>query len=335
MLDLDSLRIFVTAAETENFTRTAQRLHMSQPSVSQHIQNLEQQLGIELFERHGRRVDLSAAGASLLPLVQDLLRVGRQVEEAALTLSGEVAGLVTLGCSTSSGKYVVPRLLARCREMYPQVQAAVRIGPRSQVIDWLLAGEADIGITSHRVERSGLHYRRFFEDKISLVVPVGHPWAQRESIQAKELYGERFIFREATAGTQMAVIESLDALGIDVEHLECVLVLDNSEAIVMAVEEKMGVAFVPMVTAERCMTWGHIVPVAIEGMTITRWLYLVDNTNRSHTPAVNAFWSYVEELQRITLTRRHALQPPVAEEACDTMDVTRQSLPVRVQPSLN
>ncbi len=125
MLDLDSLRIFVTAAETENFTRTAQRLHMSQPSVSQHIQNLEQQLGIDLFERHGRRVDLSTAGASLLPLVQEMLRAGRQVEEAALALSGEVAGLITLGCSTSSGKYVVPRVLARYREMYPQVQAAV------------------------------------------------------------------------------------------------------------------------------------------------------------------------------------------------------------------
>ncbi|MCA9870865.1 MAG: LysR family transcriptional regulator, partial [Anaerolineae bacterium] len=257
MLDLDSLRIFVTAAETENFTRTAQRLHMSQPSVSQHIQNLEQQLGIDLFERHGRRVDLSTAGASLLPLVQEMLRAGRQVEEAALALSGEVAGLITLGCSTSSGKYVVPRVLARYREMYPQVQAAVRVGPRSQVIDWLLAGEADIGITSHRIERSGLHYRRFFEDKISLVVPADHPWAQREIIQAKDLYGERFIFREATAGTQMAVIESLDTLGVDIDHLECVLVLDNSEAIVMAVEENLGVAFVPLVTAERCMTWGH------------------------------------------------------------------------------
>ena len=335
MLDLDSLRIFVTAAETENFTRTAQRLHISQPSVSQHIQSLEQHLGIELFERHGRRVDLSAVGASLLPLVQEMLRAGRQVEEAARVLNGEVSGLLTLACSTSSGKYIVPRLLARYRDLYPQVQTAMRVGPRSQMLDWLLAGEADVGITSQRVECTGVHYRRFFEDKISLIVPAGHPWAKQVSIQAKDLYGERFIFREATAGTQMAVIESLDALGVDVEHLECGLVLDSSEAIVMAVEENMGVAFVPTVTAERCMTWGHIKAVSVEGMTITHWLYLVDNANRSRTPAANAFWSYVEELQHLTLTRRHAAQTATTERERDALGIALQSLPERPQPSLN
>lgn len=94
----------------------------------------------------------------------------------------------------------------------------------------------------------------------------------------------------------MAVIESLDVLlGVDVEHLECGLVLDSSEAIVMAVEENMGVAFVPTVTAERCMTWGHIKAVSVEGMTITHWLYLVDNANRSCMLAVNAFWELMSK----------------------------------------
>lgn len=335
MLDMDSLRIFVIAAETENFTHTAQRLHMSQPGVSQHIQNLEQQLGVELFLRHGRRVDLSAAGASLLPLIRDILRAERKVEEAAMALNGEVAGVVTLGCSSSSGKYLAPGLLGRYREMHPQVQAALRTGSRAQMVDWLLAGEADIGITSHRVERSGLHCHRFFEERIGLVVPAGHPWAHRQSIQAKELYGERLIFREASSATQLAVVESLDTLGVHVEHLTCGLVLDNSEALVMAVEEDLGVAFVPMLAAERGMAGGRIRSVAVEGMAVARWLYLVDNADRPRPPAVHAFWSYIEEMQRLTRTRLHAAQAAASGETRDALATALQSLPELLQPSLN
>jgi len=112
-------------------------------------------------------------------------------------------------------------------------------------------------------------------------------------------------------------------------------VLDSSEAIVVAVEENMGVAFVPTVTAERCMTWGRIRTVPVDGLAITRWLYLVDNTNRLRTPPANAFWSYVEELQRLALTDRHTVQTTTAERERDALGIALQSLPERPQPSLN
>ena len=296
MLDLESLQIFTVAAETENFTRSAQRLHMSQPAVSQHIQALEQSLGVALFERNGRRISLSPAGGVLLPLVQDLIRNCREVEEVAHALAGEVAGHLTLGCSTSSGKYLVPGILARYRERYPLVRAAVKVGSRSQVLDWLHAGVVDVAVTSDRVQRAGLRFRRFFEDEIVLVAPADHPWAARRSIAPRELCQERFVLREMSSGTQMTLIETLDQVGVDYDRMEVVLVLDNSEAILMAVEEHIGLSFVPKVTVQRHLPMGKIKIVEIEGVTMKRWLYLVEDSQVAHSPASNAFSAFADTI---------------------------------------
>ncbi len=296
MLPLESLHVFVVAAELENFSRAARRLHLSQPAVSQHIQALEKRLGVQLFERNGRRVRLSAAGETLLPLARDLIRASKQLEEVAFTLSGEVVGHLIVGCSTTSGKYVLPPLLAKFRRRYPLVKGTVRVGMRNQVIDWLQAGEVDLAITSERINRSGIHYRQFFEDEIVLIVPKGHPWAEKGTIPPEALYEEQFIMREPVSGTYMAVVEALDEVGIDVERLERVLTLGNSEAIIMAVEEGIGLGFVPRVAAERCLALGRIAVVQLEGVNMRRWLYIAYNGMRAKTPALNAFCEFMEEL---------------------------------------
>ena len=296
MLNMDNLQVFVMAAETENFSRAAQQLHMSQPAVSQQIQSLEQHLGVELFERNGRRISLSAAGQTLLPKARDLIRNCRQVEEAAMALAGEVTGHLSIGCSTASGKYLLPRLLAQYREQYPLVRGTVRIGGRASVIEWLSAGEVDLAVTSERVQRSGLHFRRFFQDEIVLIVPRHHPWATRENVQPEELYGERFILREASSGTHLALLEGLDQVSVDADRLETVLTLGNAEAIVIAVEEGIGLGFVPNVTANRCMALGRIQAVPVENLEMRRWLYLVNNSQQPQTPALQAFWKFVDTI---------------------------------------
>ncbi len=296
MLPLDSLYVFVVAAELKNFSRAARRLHLSQPAVSQHIQHLEKRLGVKLFERNGRRVRLSAAGETLLPMARDLIRASKQFEEVALTLSGEVVGLLTVGCSTTSGKYVLPPLLARFRRKYPLVKGLVKVGMRDQVIDWLQAGEVDLAITSERINRSGIHYRHFFEDEIVLIVPKDHPWARLERVPPQALYEEKFIMRDPSSGTYMALVEALDQAGIDVERLECVLTLGNSEATIMAVEEGIGLGFVPRLAAERCLALGRIKVVELEGVPMRRWLYIAYNSMRAKTPALNAFCEFMEEL---------------------------------------
>lgn len=294
MLDLESLRIFVAAAETGNFTLAAKRLHISQPSVSQNIQLLEQYLDARLFERNGRRVHLSSAGSALLPLAEEVMRACQQIEDTIHSLNGAVAGHLTLGCSTSSGKYLIPRLLAQYRTRYPLVHATVKVGPREQVLDWLAAGVVDVAVTSHRVQRSGLHFRRFFEDEIVLAVPSDHPWAKRSDIAPDELYGERFVMRATSSGTHMTVMETLDQVGVRHDQLETVLTLDNSEAILMAVQEHIGVGFLPRLILDRHGNQ-RAQAVSIQNVAMKRWIYFVENSRNGYSQAAGAFWQFVQE----------------------------------------
>jgi DNA-binding transcriptional LysR family regulator len=285
MLDWHDLQVFVAAAELENFSAAAQELHLSQPAITQRIRSLEKQLGVQLFERQGRRVHLSEAGAYLLPLAKDLLRRSKRTEEMMQSLRGEVVGHLVIGCSTTTGKYLLPPLMARFCDRYPGVQATVRVGSRNRVLEFLAAGEVHLAFTSALTPRREVRYRQFIQDQVVLIAPSNHPWIQKEAIQPEELLQERLILREPGSGTYQAMEAALARHAISVDELHTVITVGNSEAIILAVEEGIGVGFVPKLAAQRCMRLGNIqvVPIVDTYMSYTIWM--AENTMQPATAA--------------------------------------------------
>ncbi len=127
MLNLQELQVFLAAAEQGNFSEAGRLLHLSQPAVSQTIHNLEKRFGAQLFVRHGRAVRLSDAGETLMPMARELLTSANRIEETMSSLHGAVVGMINIGCSTASGKYLLPGLIARFRKEFPQVRVDVLI----------------------------------------------------------------------------------------------------------------------------------------------------------------------------------------------------------------
>ena len=125
MLNVHELNVFIEAALAQNFSVAAQRLCLSQPAVSLHIRNLEKQLGVDLFERKGRKISLSETGKIMLPLAQEAVRKVRQIEEAMRSLQGKVIGDLSIACSTTVGKYILPRLVAGFRSKHPDVHVTI------------------------------------------------------------------------------------------------------------------------------------------------------------------------------------------------------------------
>lgn len=277
MLDWQGLEVFVSAARLENFSAAAQELHLSQPAVTQRIQSLERQLGVTLFERQGRRVFLSEAGAYLLPLAADLLRRGQRLEEMVSSLSGQIVGHLIIGCSTTSGKYILPSLLARFCERYPGVRATVKVGSRARVLEQLSTRGVHLAFSSAPVEHGDITYHRFFEDEVVLIAPLHHPWARRDSIRVDELLQEQLILREPSSGTYHAMMQALIPLDISTGELRTIMQLGNSEAIIMAVEEGIGVGFVPRLSAKRCMQMGKIKIIPIEGVTMKHTIWMAES----------------------------------------------------------
>ena len=290
MLNLYEIRVFLIAAETENFSEAGRRLNISQPAVSMQIRSLEENLGVELFHRSGRHISLSETGQALVPMARDLISRSIQIEETMASMQGEVLGLLKLACSTTSGKYVLPKLLARLCERYPHIQVSCAVSTRDIALQTLMEGEAHIAITSLREPYRDVEYRPFLTDRILLVVPPDHPWAAVDSIQPEELRGAPFIMREEGSGTNMALRDALAEQDVSLSELNAIMMLGNSEAIRMAVQEGIGVAFVSGLVAAEGIRSGELVAINVDGVDIQQSLYLARHTGRPATSAQSAFW---------------------------------------------
>ena len=289
MFDWPGLEVFVAAARTENFSAAALELNLSQPAITQRIQALERQLGVLLFVRQGRRVFLSEAGAYLLPMAQDLIRRGRRLEETMHSLSGQVVGHLILGCSTTSGKYILPGLLARFCQRHPAVRATIRVGSRGRILELLQNRGVHIGFTSAPIEQRDITYHKFCDDTVVLLAPPSHPWTDRAAIHPEELLQEKLILREDASGTYQAMMRGLEPYDIAAGELQTVMTLGNSEAIIMAVEEGIGVGFVPRMSASRCLQVGRVSIIPIEGVTMTHTIWRAENNAEPATAAQMEF----------------------------------------------
>lgn len=292
MLNLNELQAFVEAAQAGNFSVAARRLFLSQPAISLQIRHLEQQLGVELFQRNGRNITLNAAGRVLLPLAQETLRSVKAIEETMWGLQGKVIGDLSVACSTTVGKYVLPRLVAGFRKTYPEVKVTVNVMSRRAAVEWLLEGRAEIAVVSTHLSHRELEFRSFLEDRIILIVPADHPWADGRSVRPDELRGMPFIMREPTAGTYEIVAAGLAGHGMGINDLDVVLTLANAEAIEMSVEAGIGIAFVSRLAAARGLALGKVVEVPVTGMTLMCPIYMARHSQRAGTPTQQAFWEF-------------------------------------------
>lgn len=277
MLNLDALKVFLAVAEHGSFSEAGRQIYISQPAVSQIIQGLERYLGIQLFIRDGRSVQLTEAAQMLVPMARDLLSASQRVEQSMLSLQGEVVGEMTIGCSTASGKYLLPGMIARFRRHFPKVRINVLVTTRESVLRRLLNGEVGLGISSKQIEHDDLEYREFFQDTVILIVPSDHPWAKFGKIFPDDLLDEPIILREESSGTREVLIEGLRRHDISVEMLNVSMVLGNAEAIEMAVEEGLGIAFVSRLSAARGLALGRVAEIAVDGLELTRKIYLAHN----------------------------------------------------------
>lgn len=292
MSDTHRLHIFLVAAETLNFSEAARQLHMTQPSVSQHIQALEQQFEQPLFYRCGRYVELTPAGRRLVELGSDMMERWTQIEEEMESLKGEVAGHLIVGCSTTPGKYILPPLLAQFHRRYPRVSIACHVASQAQSLQMLCDGDVHFALASApHICHSDVEFRPFIVDPVELIVPLSHPWAARGIVEPDDLLAGGFIMREPMSGTREAVREALAGLGIAENELPAFLTLGSSEAIAMAVEEGLGVAFVSRIVARR-LAGSRVKPVRVRGLTIEREIHFGRHTRRPPTRAQAAFWEH-------------------------------------------
>jgi DNA-binding transcriptional LysR family regulator len=303
MLDAHQLNIFLVAAETLNFTQAAERLHMSQPSISQHIRALEKHFDEELFIRQGRSLILSDAGRVLIPLAQQFVKQSTRINEAMSSLKGHIKGRINIGCNAISGRYILPTYFAQFHNHYPEVTISCQTGFCESSLEELRNGNFHFLFTNDgKVSEPCFEVEKLLQEEIVLIAPLNHPWAKREEIEVEELLTGKFILPAENTDTYTQVNTSLATKNLSLLQLDSFLTLSNAEAIALSVEKGLGLSFSSKIIAS---TISRVAVIPIKGIQITQGLTIVRDRTQLTTAARDAFWDYIinvgEELQQTIL----------------------------------
>jgi len=296
MLDAHQLNIFLTAAETLNFTEAAKRLHMSQPSVSQHIRTLEKHFGTKLFIRQGRSIVLSDAGRTLLPLARRFVKQSTVIDETMSSLHGRIQGRLIMGCNAEIGKYILPIYLKRFHDAYPDITITCRTRTCPSPIESLMDGTLHFLLTNNKADLNrNFEVSPIAEEEIVLIVPPQHPWADQDHVLAADLYEEQFILQDEESNFFQQVADALYRKDVQISQLNTFLHLGNTEAIILSVEKELGLGFAPRTIADII---GDVRIVPIKDLKITRTMYIARDKDQAATAARQAFWDFMSEVNQ-------------------------------------
>jgi DNA-binding transcriptional LysR family regulator len=293
-LNTHQLNVFLAAAETLNYTQAAQRLQVTQPSVSQNIQSLEEHFGLALFTRSGRNIQLTEAGRFLVPLAREMVYLAKHIEESMASLQGDVQGHLVVGCSTTTGRYLLPKLLATFHGKCPQVVVTCRVGSREDVIQWLCEGKVHLAIVYNPDYCQDVEFCRLTKEDTVLVAPLEHPWVNRGVVNVSDLRDGEFVLPCESLDLYCTLRDELRQAGVSIFELKSRLMLGSIEAIALAVQEGMGLSFVPRLIANRLVT-GRVAVLNVRGLTISRDIFVGRSLRRPATAAQDVFWELLTQ----------------------------------------
>lgn len=272
MIENFKLHVFRVVADTLNFSKAAEELHLTQPAVTSQVRTLEEGLGIALFDRVGRSAKLTPAGTTLLRYVRQIETLSNEAIAALAPFGVQEGAELNIGASHTIGVYLLPKLLPQILREWPKLRIHVMTGSSSDVLNALAGHQISIGLIEAPAHRPDLKIERFFGDELCLILPPNHRWANKPILRAAEIVQEPILLREAGSGMRRFVEEYLERNGVLRQQLHTTVDMNSTEAIISAVEAGLGIGFVPTLAVEKAVRIGSVKVVPLENGPICREL---------------------------------------------------------------
>ena len=290
MSSLEQFHVFKEVADTGNITMASKRLHISQPSVSVQIQNLEKEYGAELFNRTNRGVTLTEPGKILYRKVTEILRAIDQAKEDIHDYCSHQTALIHVGATLTIGEYLLPRIMgfAMHDENMPRVSA--HIANTSVIANELTDGKLSVGLIEGPIAKEkDIALTQFWSDELVVVVPYSHPWAERLEVTFDELTSEPYITREKGSGTRHVAELSLAEGGFDADRLNIFMELSSTKAIKETVAAGLGFSILSALTVQEECRQKRLTMLRLQGCVLERPLNLIVNSSRVLLPEEQQF----------------------------------------------
>jgi DNA-binding transcriptional LysR family regulator len=294
-LDLHKLEVFYWVAELKSFSEAAKRLSLRQPTVSAHIQELENTLGGKVFYRIPGKVSLTPLGLLLVEKARNLLSFKRDTVAAIEQFHGTLSGELWIGGSNIPGEYLLPEKLGEFIKKYPRVKPILRIGDSTSIVEEVLDGKVEIGFVGFKNADARLSFDKVWQDKMVLAVPKNHAWSGRSFVRLAELRSQNFISRERGSGTLNSFRRLMKKTRQSADDLlNVAMELGSTAAVKEALISGFGVSILSRTSIRRELADGLLVEIPIRGLKMERDFYEVCYKRRPLSPVSQAFRNFLK-----------------------------------------
>ncbi len=303
-LNLHQLATFQVVAKHCSYVRAAEELHFSQPAVSAQIRQLEETLGVKLFEQIGRKTHLTQAGDELYHYSQKIFAVIDEALETMEELRGPDHGRLRVGADTTVGTYVIPGLLGKFHQSYPEVEISLDVVNRAALVERIMSNEIDIAIVGRVPDDVPVVIEPFAPNELVLVASPYHRLAGRANVPLSELAKEHFLMREVGSGTRAALELILQEAEVP---LHVSMHMGNNSAIKQGVAAGLGIALISRVALDMELETNRLVILDVEGFPIMRQWRIVHLKDKHLSATALAFKSFLLEHADHRLRRKEQL----------------------------
>lgn len=278
-MQYDALKTFITLVEVNNFTKASEILHISQPSVSLHIKNLEQEFQTTLFIRSPKSVQITPTGEILYKRAKQIMAITEAAKEDILAFHHEIQGTIVIGASFTIGEYILPPILARLQQQYPQLELQVIIGNTEEIIRYAKLLQIDIGLIEGQTNDNELIIQPFMQDELFIVSASDYPLAKQPAITISDLQQQKWVAREAGSGTRVYLDHIFRSNGLQVHSL---LTISSNQGVKESVINGLGLSLLSSSVIERELKNGDIAILPLEGHHFMRtFSYLYSPTMKN------------------------------------------------------
>jgi DNA-binding transcriptional LysR family regulator len=308
MLNTIHLQTFLAVVEFGNYSSAADRLHMSQPAVSQHIRALESQLGdVRLFRRAGKQMALTHAGEELAETAREMVALSDRTQENIRALRGQISGRITIGCTPSSGERLLPPLLAGFRTQFPAIVVTVVMAPLESLLEWLATQQVHIVLAEEQQRRRGWESHLLGSERLVLVAPRDHVLLAQEQVPPGMLRDQPLVLPCVGNPLRRTIEDGLRRRGVGAADIRVAMETDASGLMLQAVRSGVGLAFVPQLRLPRRRDIGV---VDLAGVNLQQDWHLVRVRERGAPRAVSEWFTFATSKDGRRLLSKEGLSIP-------------------------
>ena len=295
-LDLRQVEIFYYVARLGSFSKAAEALLLTQPTISGHIKALEDSISLMLFDRLGRGISLTRAGEVLYGYAKRLLATKTAALQALQELQGGVQGELVVGGSSIPGQYILPTMLGDFKRHYPDIIVLLRITDTMETLERIVHGDLELGLVGAHVPHPQVAYQPFVDDELVVAVPPGHPWAVQRKVALMALSTEPFIHRERGSGSRLVIEQTLKQHGLEPTSLRVTAEMGSTEAIKQGIKAGVGIAIISRLALADELRARTLYAVTLENVAFRRSFYIIRHKARTMSPLAQTFARFLGDI---------------------------------------